>query len=376
MINRMYKRSRRFASKVKRRLIPSQAGTVYIVPYQKPAVRPEVIRQRGAAFRAAVIGAGNQGRDICLGLQQLEGVEIAAVADRSGDALSRLQTEVGLSGAHFYQDASELFQAEKPDFVCVATNTPSHVPLARMAIEAGAKYLLVEKPIGTCPHAARELIALAESNSVRMAVNHSRRWSLDYQAIRRYLEAGQIGTVRQVYVAYGSGGLAMIGVHYIDLMRFLINSDIAAVTGHLDPETAPNKRGAEYCDPGGHALFHFANGARGFLDCSNDLPRKDSFLVIKTEHGRIEVDERARQWTVISQEKHFTVPFVDSKTLAGKVARVAAELLSGDTPRSGGPDGVAALDAVIAAHLSHQQQHQPVPLPLTPEQQMTDIHFP
>lgn len=376
MINKVYKRGRRLASKVKRRLIPSQSGSVFTVPYQKPAIRPEVLRQRGRPFRAAVIGAGNQGRDVCLGLLQLEGVEVAAVADRSADALAHLETEVNLPGTHFYQDAGELLQAELVDLVCIATNTPAHVPLARMAVEAGVKYLLVEKPVGTCSFSAREMVDAATAKGARLAVNHSRRWSLDYQAIRRYLETGQIGAVRQVYVAFGSGGLAMNGVHFIDLMRFLVNSEIAHVTGYLDAETAPNKRGAEYCDPSGHALFHFANGARGFLDCSADLLRKDSFVVIKTEHGRIEVDERARQWTVVGQDKRFVVPFSDSKTLAGKVARVVAELLSDEPPRSSGPDGVAALEAVVAAHLSHGQQHLPVPLPLTVEQQKTDIHFP
>lgn len=364
------------ASRVKRRIIKPAPGSGVSVPFSKPTIRAEALQRNGKPFRAVVIGAGAQGRDICLGLLQLQGVEIAGVADRSQEALERLKTQVTLNGARTYQDAQAMLQAESPDLVCVATNTPSHVPLAMMALDAGAKYLLVEKPIGTNIRAARDLVDCARSKGVPLAVDHGRSWSLDYHAMKRYIAGGQIGRARQIYVAFGQGGLAMNGIHFIDLIRLFIDSPIEWVIGNLDTVTEPNKRGAEYHDPSGYILFQFADGARAFLDLSHDLVRKDSFLVIKTEHGRIEVDERAREWRVISQDARFAVPFVDSKSLPAKVARVMAELLSGDAPHSDGEDGVAALEVVLAAHLSHQQGNQPVRLPLTDEQQLFDVRFP
>jgi predicted dehydrogenase len=374
-MNNLYKRGRRLASKVKHRVMPQQAQKTFTVPSSKPAITPEALAKHGT-FRAAVIGAGNQGRDICVGLKGIEGVEIAAIADRSAEALARVQAELALPHLKTYEDTKALLDAEKPDLVCVATNTPSHVPLAMMALEAGAKYLLVEKPIGTNLQGARQLVDCAAEKGVLLAIDHGRRWSLDYQAMQRYIAGGIIGKVREIYVAFGSGGLAMNGVHYIDLVRYFIDSPISWVIGQLDAEAEPNKRGAEYHDPSGYMFMSFADGARAFLDLSADLVRKDSFLVIKTEHGRIEVDERAREWTVVSQTSTFTVPFSDSKTLSGKVARVAAELLSGIPPRSNGEDGIRALEAVLAAHLSHENGHQPVHLPLSAEQQAFEVRFP
>jgi predicted dehydrogenase len=376
MIKKVYSRSRRLASRVKRRLLNQQPKAGLITPYIKPAIRSQSLEQHGGPFRAAIIGAGNQGRDIALGLVQLEGVQVVAVADRYEESIAQFQSKVTLPNAHFYRDAKELLAAESVDLICVATNTPSHVPLALMALNTSAKYLLVEKPIGTNPQRARELAQACAQREKVLAINHSRRWSLDYIAMKHYIASGRIGSVRQIYVSPGSGGLAMNGVHFIDLMRFFTGCDISWAVGHLDPVTVPNKRGADYHDPSGYGVLHFQDGARGFLDFSQDLLRKEGFLVIKTANGRIEVDERAGHWTIVSQEGRTTIPFADSKTLPGKVARVVGDLLSCEPPRSSGEDGVAALEAVIALHVSHGNNHQPVSLPLSDEHRAIDIPFP
>ena len=376
MIERTYRRSRRLAGALERRLWGKKQAAIAQVPYTRPAIRPEALAQNGGPFLVAVIGAGNQGRDLCRGMLALHGAELTAVADRSNEALVRLRAQVSVPQTRLYNDAQKLLQSESVDLVCIATNTPSHVPIACMAVETGVRRLLVEKPIGTCPAGARQLVEMCAEEGVTLAVNHSRRWSLDYTAMKRYIAAGRIGPVRHVYVAFGSGGLAMNGVHFIDLMRFFIGGDISWAIGFLDQVTEPNKRGNEYYDPGGYGLLHFSNGARGFIDLSQDLLRKDAFLVVKTAYSRIEVDERARQWVLVSQDGRYSIPFVDATSPAGYASRVVAELLSGDTPRSSGADGVAALETVIAMHLSHAQNHQPIALPLNVEQQLTRIPFP
>lgn len=376
MIKKVYHRGRTIAYRMKKRVFKSTPTAAVGVPFVKPAIRAEALARHGGKFRVAVIGAGNQGRDLSLGIRQLEGAELVAVADRSEEALAKLKARLEMPDLAAFTDARELLDKTQVDLVCVATNTPSHVPLGNMALEAGAKYLLLEKPIGSHPAKARELVRACEERGVTLAVNHSRRWSLDYIAIKRYLAGGQLGEARHIYVGLGSGGMAMNGVHFIDLMRFFIPSDIAWVVGNLDEVTTPNKRGAEFYDPGGYALLAFANGARAFIDTSQDMLRKDSRIVIRAEHGMIEVSERERQWRVNGENLNFSVPFADAKSIPGMSARVIAGLLSGGKPASDGADGVAALETVIALHLSHNCDHQPVRLPLDSDGQMMEIPFP
>lgn len=376
MVQKIMKKARPVAGRIKRRLL-GKTETVPPVAYEAPAVSAAAREAHGAPFTVAVIGAGNQGRDICKGVGRLDGVRVVAVADRSDAALAALKEQVDLTGAQLYADAADMFAGPPVDLVCVATNTPSHIPLARMAIEAGAPRVMVEKPLGTSPAKAREFLAFCEQHpAVRVVVNHSRRWSLDYAAVRRYLANGTLGPVRQATVTFGSSGLAMMGVHYIDLVSTFIGGDIAWVVGKLDKATEPNRRGAEFHDPEGYALLAYANGGRAFLDFSQDLVLKSKAVVLTAAQGRIEIDERNREWAVVSQQGRFSFPFVDSAASANYAARVIASILSDETPRATVADGVAVLEAVIGLHLSDQQGHQPVTLPLDDAAQQTEIAFP
>ena len=317
------------------------------------------------------------GRDQCLALQTLPQAEIVAIADCSPGALARLRQQVSLPSTRFYNDAQELLDAEEVDLVCVATNTTSHLAIARLAVEAGVQRLIVEKPIGDQVAAARQLAQLCHERRVKMAVNHSRRWSNDYAAIRRCIDHGYIGTLRQVYAVPGPGGLAMTGVHFLDLIAYLAYTQIAWVMGFLDTVDKPNKRGPQFKDPGGYALLGLANGVRGYLDVSDDLSRKGKFSILQGDAGRIEVDERQGQWHLINAMfNRQTFRFSDTTKPAGYFAKVAAEMLSDVAPSCGAEEGVAALEAVMAVHLSNGRNHEQVCLPLQGEDSELKLPFP
>src|SRR5204862_547536 len=79
------------------------------------------------------------GRDQCSALTRIPGVELVAVADLRPEALERLGKQLELPWTRFYGDAAELLDKESPDVLCIATTAPSHVALARMAVEAGVR---------------------------------------------------------------------------------------------------------------------------------------------------------------------------------------------------------------------------------------------
>ncbi len=327
--------------------------------------------------RVAVIGAGGMGRDQCLGLQTLPQVEIVGVADKNPDALERLRHHVRLPHARFYPSAEALLKEENVDMVCVATNTPSHLTVARLAVEAGVPRIIVEKPIGHSVEQARRLARLCGDRKVKLAVNHSRRWSNDYAGIKRCIEYGYIGSLRQIYAVPGPGGLAMIGVHFFDLMAYLAGSPLAWVIGFLDTSEPPNKRGPQFKDPGGYAVVGFQNGIRGYLDVSEDLHRKDLFVVLRGDAGRIEIEERLGQWHLVNPSLgRRTFPFIDTTKITAYFAKIAAQMLSDTPPACGATEGIAALEAVVATHISSHHQNVKISLPLQGKEAELEFPFP
>jgi predicted dehydrogenase len=334
-------------------------------------------RANKAPRKVAVIGAGAMGQDQCLGLQTLTQFEIGGVADKHSDALDRLRQHVSLPDTRFYTNVGELLNERNWDLVCVATNTTAHLDVARQAIESGVRRLIVEKPIGNNLAEARRFAALCQSRGVKVAVNHSRRWVEDYAAVNRCIANGFIGSLRQVYAAPGPGGLAMIGSHYFDLLSYLTGSTIAWVRGFLEEPTAPNKRGPQFKDPGGHCTIGFHNGVRGYLDVSDDLGRWDGLVVLRGDSGRIEIDERTREWHLVSSSLgRRTFKFLDTTRISVCFAKVAAQVMSDEAPFCGLSEGIQALEGVIAAHLSNERGHESVSLPIPEDDADREMQFP
>jgi len=330
-----------------------------------------------ARFKVAVIGAGSMGGHSCLGLQTLPQVEIAAVADQNPCALERLRQLCHLSDTRCYPSVEALLNEEVVDLVCVATNTTSHLAVARQVVAAGVRRLIVEKPIGNCVAEARDLACLCANRKVKLAVNHSRRWQSDYAAIKRCIEHGYIGTLRQVYAVPGPGGLGMIGSHFFDFTAYLSDSPLAWVIGFLDSADRPLWQGPQFKDPGGYAVVGLQNGVRGYLDNSDDLSYKSGFVVLKGDAGRIEIDERLRQWHLDSRSLgRRTFQFIDTTDVRRYVAKVVAQMLTDAPPPCGATEGIAALEAVVAVHLSSSRGNVRIPLPLQEKDAELEFPFP
>src|SRR5262249_8134746 len=94
--------------------------------------------------------------------------------------------------AHVHADYGELLRREELDVVDVVLPSHLHYEVARAVLESG-RHLLLEKPMAlTVPH-CDELLGLARSRGLRLAVGHeSRRWSL-WGKVKEMIDEGAVG---------------------------------------------------------------------------------------------------------------------------------------------------------------------------------------
>lgn len=92
-------------------------------------------------IRLAVCGSGNRGSHVTLNvICALEGVSVVSVCDLRQDFADTLADKIAeKSGARpaVYTDYIQMFNAEKPDVVFVATSFDSHVAISTCAMEKG-----------------------------------------------------------------------------------------------------------------------------------------------------------------------------------------------------------------------------------------------
>lgn len=140
--------------------------------------------------------------------------------------------------APVYADSATLL-ASRPGVVVVATHPDSHGRFLDEAKRAGVPVAICEKPVAPTYRRARRLVSLEKSGDFRVVVNHERRFSRDYQLVRRALGAGQFGELQGIHgrLYFGAGArhdrvLLHDGTHLIDAIHFL-TEDRIVLTGKV-----------------------------------------------------------------------------------------------------------------------------------------------
>jgi predicted dehydrogenase len=269
-------------------------------------------------------------------------------------------------GVRVTRDASDVFSwANEFEVLAIATTAPSHVPLSLEAIRAGIRTILLEKPVSDCLKAADVLETEARKCGCRIAVDHTRRWISAGDGIQRLIRSGVIGRLVAVYAIQGRGGMAMIGTHFFDYVRWIVGDEIARIRGEADDVVRIDHRGAQFVDRSGRAEAYFRNGVRFSLDLSDTIAVKQGLLIFVGEAGRIEVDERLGRVRLLGAggrvwEREYVWPGAQSVGVGAALLQLA----------KGGPvqctlaDGKAALEAAIACNVSSRQGGAWVELPL------------
>lgn len=179
-----------------------------------------------ATVSAALIGCGNIGslydegadgpaRSHASALAAL-GVDLVAVCDVNSE---RARTCAAVRSVdHWYTDAAALFADHRPDIVCIGTPTAiGRIDLVRHAVDAGAKALLIEKPLERTLAEAEQLAELVRE--VPCAVNYQRSWS---RGVREAVAwSGQLGALDR-YVVHYDKGFSNNASHALDLVRHFV----------------------------------------------------------------------------------------------------------------------------------------------------------
>lgn len=334
--------------------------------------------------KAAIIGFGGMGQRH-LKAYEKAGVEVAAVCEWDPEKVFQILPRFPKD--RVYKDHRALLEKESVDILSVVSNGPTHASVSLAAMEAGVPRVLCEKPVATNLSDAEKVVRACQKKKTRLAVNHVRRWSPSYDAVKSLIAEGAIGRLRHIYFQSGSTGLGNFAIHAFDTMRMLFGSEPDWVMGVLDKTGTPNPRGVQFRDPAGYGVIHFQNGARGFVDTSEDTGVQYQY-VLAGEYGRVVIDELNDRWDVRARDPEgrklpFTrygtamppVPFKNPAPfdLVDLTSRAIQNLLSAEPVLSTAEDGFKSLELVAAFHLSDRKKGGRVELPLARKHWDLDI---
>ena len=157
----------------------------------KPGRRTYVERAApSSAVRVGVIGYGYWGPNIVRNFHSIEDCHVAAVCDKSPEALRRAGKLY--PGVELTTDFKDILTSPDIDAVAVITPVWTHYALAKAALENG-KHVFVEKPLTSTSQQAEELIELAARKNLTLMVDHTFLFCGAVKKIREVIDAGTLG---------------------------------------------------------------------------------------------------------------------------------------------------------------------------------------
>lgn len=113
--------------------------------------------------------------------------------------------EYGVPTALRFHDLDACLREATPDVVVITANHVEHGDLTERAAAVGA-HIVVEKPFAYDLAEADRMIAACDAAGVRLAINWPYAWSPSVRTIKRAIEEGRIGAVREVHYYGGHRG--------------------------------------------------------------------------------------------------------------------------------------------------------------------------
>lgn len=206
--------------------------------------------KRMKKIRWGILGAGGiADRRTMPGMQLAEHAEIVAVMQPDLAVAERLKEKYGAKRA--YSDEIGLVSDPEIDAVYIASPVACHARQAKLAADFG-KHILLEKPLALTVQEAQEIVDYCREKDVRIAAGLMMRFGSYVQAMKKAISEGKIGDVvscfahftcwypdiagawRQTKASGGGGALMDMGVHCIDLIRYITGQEVRQVAAMHD----------------------------------------------------------------------------------------------------------------------------------------------
>jgi len=251
-----------------------------------------------------IVGLGGIARLMAMAVQQAENATLAAVCSRDPAKAADFSTRHGAAAQYHSYEA--MLADPRVAVVYIATPNALHAPQALAALDAG-KHVLVEKPMALTVGDAEMMVTRARAAHRVLGVGFHLRHHPVHREIKRLGDNGDLGNLvfaTSLWGSYGpglaqqrerwqmqpdlagAGSIMGIGVHEIDLLRWLLGQEVVEVTAMTD---GPNDQyPVEFLTA---ATLRFSDGAIGQFVSSRRLPNGANGVSVYGTERRVDGEE-------------------------------------------------------------------------------------
>lgn len=231
-------------------------------------------------LRLGVVGAGAVLQVAHLpALKKLKTIEVAALCDSDLPKARALASRFGIPS--IYDDIEELLRHEDLEAVLICTPNHLHESHILAGLNAGL-HVYVEKPIALGAQSAQRIVRAAERSGQIVMVGMNHRYRPDSQALRSFIQSGELGEVDSLRAAWymarparaalgwrqrrnesGGGAMLDLGLTMVDLSLWLSGEPEPS---RVSASLAGGGRGERSVEPSGSAFIVCDGGPSIYVD--------------------------------------------------------------------------------------------------------------
>lgn len=200
-------------------------------------------------IKVGIIGTGGISNFHMRGYKAISDVEVVAVCDIDENKVKAYAEQYNVP--KYYTDYNEMMANEDLDAVSVTTWNSAHKGATIAALNGGAN-VICEKPMAMNSEEAEGMLNAAKANGKLLMIGFVRRFGNDASILKSFIDAGDMGDIYFAKASYlrrngcpggwfsdkeysGGGPLIDLGVHVMDLVRYLSGNPlpVAAIWSYL-----------------------------------------------------------------------------------------------------------------------------------------------
>lgn len=149
------------------------------------------------------------------------GIDIDSKKRKQFSQLFKTPSYLNLKGA---------FENHQIDILHIATPTTTHLSILKEAIGYNIPVVVLEKPIANYYFEAKKILPLLRKCSTRVIINHERRFSKDYNYLKKIIDNRKYGKLLSInsflFTGNPSNKISLLhdGTHLLDILFYLIDA--------------------------------------------------------------------------------------------------------------------------------------------------------
>lgn len=205
-------------------------------------------------MKLGIVGFGFMGHCDAEMMKTFEEIELVAVADTNPK-----QLEDAPENVEAYGSIEEMLNKADLDVVMISVPNPLHLEMVEKCAKAG-KHIICEKPAAMSVEEFDRMVEVTKEHNIIFTVHQQRRWDKDFRIMKEVYDKEMVGDIYviksqlygfngnmhdwHVYPEMGGGMLYDWGVHLIDQILCMVDSEIESI--YADVRNIINEKVDDY----------------------------------------------------------------------------------------------------------------------------------